>query len=394
MKITEKIARDIYTDATKNNLCSDKKAVIFYLKEALDYRLNLLKNNFSENTLHAIAVKTCNHPEVLKHIVNSGCGLEAASLEEVLLSKEAGAQNEMIVFDSPVKTREEILYCHQEIQGIHANANSIEELERYPADFNGTLGLRINPLVENSGGHFFNVSTPNSKFGVPISEKELIINSCLKHSKINCLHTHIGSNIKDFSSNVKAIKIVVELANRINEERSLKGIQNRIDTIDIGGGIDFDENNKAFSVESFSNSIAEIPGLFENFKLITEFGTFVHRMNSFVVSNIEYVLKNNDDLPELIYLHIGADMFVRKVYSDMKIDYPVSVLKLNSNSEGKTKTYDIVGPLCFAGDVLFKNVELNEVMEGDKLFIYNVGANTMSMWSGHCSRKQPDFLFV
>ena len=78
----------------------------------------------------------------------------------------------------------------------------------------------------------------------------------------------------------------------------------------------------------------------------------------------------------------------------MDIDYPISVLNVNSNSQDKYKSYDIAGPLCFAGDVLFKNIKLKEVSEGDKLFIYNIGANTISMWSSHCSRDQPEFLFV
>lgn len=218
----------------------------------------------------------------------------------------------------------------------------------------------------------------------------------LKISKINCLHMHIGSNLKDFSSNIEALEIVVRLAHKINKQRLFHGIQNVIQTIDIGGGIDFEDDDNKFSIQKFIKCISKIPGLMENFKMITEFGTCIHRSNSFVVSNIEYVIKNEDDLPELIYLHVGADMFVRKVYSDMKLNYPISVLNYKKSSQDRYRyiTYDIVGPLCFAGDVLFKNIQLKEVNEGDKLFIYYVGANTISMWSGHCNRNQPDFFFV
>lgn len=394
MKITKKIAEDVYHKAVQDKLCEDKKAVIFYLKEVLDNRLNILKSCFPKNALHAVAIKTCNHPKVLEHIVNFGFGLEAASFEEVLQAKKVGAENNKIVFDSPAKTREEITLCHLNFPGIHTNANSIEELTRYPDNFNGTIGLRINPLVDNQGGEFFNVSTSNSKFGIPINKEAIIIESCVKYSMVNCLHIHIGSNLKDFSANIKAIDLVVKLADKINKHRTLSGCQKMIETIDIGGGLDFDSDDTKKSVKQFVKSISEIPRLMENYKIITEYGTFIHKSNSFLVSNIEYVIKNQDDLPELLFLHVGADLFVRKVYSDMNLNYPYSVLNNKKKTKTVLKNYDVVGPLCFAGDILFKNIQLNEVHEGDKFFIFNIGANTISMWSAHCSRTQPDFLFV
>ncbi len=88
-------------------------AVIIQSFSQLDAYLTHLKTSFSSNTLHAIAIKTNPHPEVLKHIVKLGFGLEAASLEEVKLAIATGISFDKIVFDSPVKTRKEILFCHE-----------------------------------------------------------------------------------------------------------------------------------------------------------------------------------------------------------------------------------------------------------------------------------------
>jgi diaminopimelate decarboxylase len=389
MTISKELAEKQYSDAIKNGLCSTEKAVIFYSKEALNYRLDLLQNIFPKGTNHAIAIKTCNHKDVLSHIVAKGFGLEAASIEEVLLAKEAGAANEKIIFDSPVKTRHEIDKCHNEFPGILLNANSLEELARYPTNFNGKIGLRINPLVNNSGGSYFNVSTKNSKFGVPISKRQAIIDHCLKYQSITCLHFHIGSNLKDLSPNIEAISKVSVLAIEINDLRKKLGIKSKIDTLDIGGGIEFDPK----SIELFVESMLEIPKI-KDFSLITEYGNFVHKYNSFVVSNIEYVISNAPDLPDIAYIHVGADLFVRKVYSNLNVEYPCTTLHANENTNSqKIKNYNIVGPLCFAGDILFENIKLHEIKEGDKLFIYNIGSNTLSMWSGHCSRELPPFIF-
>lgn len=388
MKISKETAKKEYLSALEKNICSGEKAVIFYSKELLNYRLNLLQNTFPKNTLHAIAIKTCNQINVLTHIVKQGFGLEAASMEEVLLAKAAGIKNENIVFDSPVKTRAEINKCHHELQGILLNANSLEELDRYPKNFSGKIGLRINPLVENSGGTYFNVATKNSKFGVPISKRREIIEKCIQHTSISCLHFHIGSNLTDLSPNIKAIALITELATEINDLRQEKGITTKIDTLDIGGGIEFNKE----TIEDFVYEMKKVKNL-DNFSLITEYGNFIHKHNSFVVSNIEYVAANDINLPEIAYIHVGADLFLRKVYANLNANYRYSVLHNSTNKKRKSKKYTIVGPLCFAGDVLFENIELDEIHEGDKFIIYDIGSNTLSMWSGHCSREFPEFIF-
>ena len=53
------------------------------------------------------------------------------------------------------------------------------------------------------------------------------------------------------------------------------------------------------------------------------------------------------------------------------------------------RTYDIVGPLCFAGDVLARDFELPDVVERDWLVFSGTGANTFGLWSRHCSRTIP-----
>ena len=74
----------------------------------------------------------------------------------------------------------------------------------------------------------------------------------------------------------------------------------------------------------------------------------------------------------------------------MKIDYPISVV----GKQGTQQKYRIVGPLCFAGDVLYESIDLPILEEGDEILIFNTGANTYSMWSRHCSREDINFVFI
>lgn len=392
MGIHPDYAEQVYKQWFKSHK-KDEKAVIFYLKEALNKRLGELLEGFPDSTFHTVAIKTQSEPKVLQHIVTRGFGLEAASFEEVKLAKEAGAPDHKIVFDSPVKTSEEIQQCHQKFPGITLNANSIQELGRYPKDFSGKIGLRVNPLEDSDAPGIFNLSSFDSKFGVPISQRNEIIEACLRHSNITGLHVHIGSGIKNFQNNINAVQKLKTLADEINELRKKHHLLSQIKFIDIGGGIQFDNENIEFSVKAFAEKLQAIPDLFESYQIITEYGNFVHKNNSFVVSNIEYIVPKGEGNPSLVYIHVGADLFLRKVYSSLAINYPVHGIYENQSAKD-TQHYKIAGPLCFEGDILFDDVELPTLTEKDKLMILNIGANTLSMWSWHCNRNIPEFVFI
>jgi len=48
------------------------------------------------------------------------------------------------------------------------------------------------------------------------------------------------------------------------------------------------------------------------------------------------------------------------------------------------------GPLCFAGDIIAPGVRLPFVVcQGDYVVLKDAGANTLSLWSRHCSRQAP-----
>jgi diaminopimelate decarboxylase len=383
--ISKSIAERVLADS-KSKGYNHPKANYFYSEKALSYRLNLLTEHFPKDTLHAIAIKTNNHPEVLKYIASRGFGLEAASIEEVKLAQNAGVSSDKIVFDSPVKTKDEIEYCHEKLSGALLNVNCFEEIKRYPKNFSCKLGLRINPLLSINTDKNLDVSKLNSKFGVPFTQKNQIFNVLTESDLFTAIHFHIGSGISDFRPNLKAYKMLVEFIKIVNEERSKKGILRKIDTIDIGGGIDF-EIDKSNGLAEFTKGLSEAYRD-TDLKIVTEFGKFIHENNAFVSSSVEYITKNTLKSHNA-FIHVGADLFLRKVYSSIKIDYPISVV----GKEGAEQNYRIVGPLCFAGDVLFESVDLPILEEGDEILIYNTGANTLSMWSGHCSRDEINFIF-
>ena len=343
----------------------------------LENRLQLLTQSFPSKTLHAIAIKTNPHPQMLKHLVGLGFGLEAASIEEVNMAIAAGCAHSKIVFDSPVKTRSEI-DCVSGLTNMLVNVNSIGELDRFPSEATCTIGIRVNPQVHTGAPEMFDVSRNESKFGVAISSRQEIIDAALSHP-VKALHIHSGSQMKDLEVQRGALEALKALADEIN-----LASPGKIHTLDIGGGLPSEPLSSATRMAEYGAMVAEVFAG-SNYQLVTEFGQWVHAEAGFALSRIEYVLDKSR-----IFIHLGADFFMRDAYTHPR---PFALEVWNEKGEslqGEKSAFDIAGPLCFAGDYLAHGAMLPAATaEGNWLSINGTGANTYALWSRHCSRTVP-----
>ncbi len=360
----------------------DTSAIVCNLPR-LQSRLAHLRACFAADTRHAIAIKTNPHPKLLKFLVAQGFGLEAASIEELRLALDAGCPSEALVFDSPVKTRTEIAEVGK-LPGALVNANSLQELARFaeifpsPDTFKAVLGLRVNPQVHTGGPQLFDVSKNESKFGVPIADRDQIIPAAIA-SGVRALHMHSGSQMQDLSVQEDALGQLKALADDIN------GVQpGTIKTLDIGGGLPSEPLGSETVMHRYAGAVA---GVLRDsgYQLTTEFGQWVHAEAGFAVSRIEYVLPSGT-----VFIHLGADFFMRDAYTGAR-DFPISIWSRNA-LEKRTgrRSYDIAGPLCFAGDYLARSIPLpDDISDEDFMMIDHTGANTYGLWSRHCSRNVP-----
>lgn len=380
--------RGLIATVVRNFLANNAldRAAYFYDFDLLGNRLDHLKEVFPASTLHAVAIKSQPAVAVLSAIVEQGHGLEAASFEEVELALAAGCPPERIVFDSPVKTAHEIARCCSDSPGMILNVNVLEELDRIPPDAQLQVGVRINPKVRTDAPSIYDVSSGASKFGVPIEQRDVVIERALAHPAVTGLHMHIGSEIDDRSSIVEAAEQLVELAETI----AAKG--KRLAFLDIGGGIAVrQQEGPQPGLENFYAELTRRCPAIAKYRLITEYGRFVHAHNGFVLSRIEYVLQDRN--PPCLLTHVGADLFVREIYSDHPPHHDLFTLDGDGNPRTtSTQSVVVMGPLCFAGDQFPGTHELALAEAGDWLAIADCGANTTAMWSRHCSRTPPDWV--
>lgn len=389
----------------KNLINYNDNAQVFIDLSYIEEKIIELKKAFPKTAIHTAAVKANPLVKVLNFIKKQSLGFEAASLPELYISQKTGTASNKILFDSPVKTIHELEYALK--AGVFINADSLDELDRIDKILKrikskSKIGLRINPQVGTGKIKSTSVAGKYSKFGVPLLEKKKeIINAYQKFNWLCGIHLHIGSQGCTLQQLVSGVEKVYKLAEEINSLFSSKN--NKIKYFDIGGGlpVSYESNIKEISFRKYANSFKKkCPKLFTNkYVLITEFGRHLFANSAWAVSRIEYI-KNESNLPagktgmKTLMVHLGADMFVRECYNPT--DWPHEFLVLNKNgnllSRKEKSIYNIAGPLCFAGDIIGRNIKLSNPSQTDFLVIRDVGAYSFSMWSRYNSRQMPKII--
>lgn len=361
----------------------DTSFVVINYQYTID-RVNLLNNKFNPNGINAIAIKTNPLKKNLEILKNYNQYFEAASIGEIAIALAAGVNSEHIIFDSPVKTNRELNYLENHVQGAFINADNYDELQRLQKlSGNFKIGLRINPNVNIDTISSVNVSKENSKFGELISN--INIDQISKIKQLDTLHVHQASQNNDFNNTISGIRKVVDLANKLP-----KG---KIKYINIGGGLGFNYyTSEEVNIGLYFNKLTnDCPELFNGtYTLITEFGRFYYAGGASVFSKVE-TIKYFPSGKALALIHVGADMFLREAYNNSDWHHNLMVYdnKFTPKLSEEIMSFDIGGPLCFAGDIPFKNHKLPKLEIGDWINIQDAGANTFSLWSRHCSREFP-----
>jgi len=381
-------------------ICPKDDSLIFYNLSLLEKKIIKVKELFPDNAIHTIALKANPVKNILSFISSYGFGFEAASLPEIYMAVNSKIRYDNIVFDSPVKTIEELSFAID--LGVHINADSIMELGRIDQILknkktNSTFGIRINPQVGYGSIKATSVAGTISKFGVPLNEMKIELMECfVKYSWLNGVHVHIGSQGCDVELMIQGISKVFDFSCDVNEKLKQLDKHNRIKLFDIGGGltVQYHPDDTVVSMENYVNKLKQtFPKLFDgSFRLITEFGRFFHANCAWAISKVEYV--KNFNMRNIAMIHLGADMFLRECYNPKDWYHNITVMDKNGDikNDSVVYNYDIAGPLCFSGDIIAYDVSLPKIDESDYIIIHDIGAYTFSMWSRYNSRQMPKII--
>jgi len=350
-----------------------------YHTESIQNQYQKLKQGFKKHTRFFYACKALSNINILKYINQLGAGLDCVSINEVQLGIKAGFEPQNILFTPNCIDLAEIEAAMA--FGVHINIDNISILEQFGNKYAGNypIFIRINPHIFAGGNYKISTGHIDSKFGISIHQVrhiERIINST--GIRVEGLHMHTGSEIKDVEVFVQGLEIMFELASQFPHLKYL----------DMGSGfkVPYSDEEIATDVALLGKKVAKALETFEkeqnkSFELWFEPGKYlVSESGSFLVK--ANVIKQTT-ATVFVGVNSGFNHLIRPMFYDA-----FHKIENLSNPKGNQRIYTVVGNICET-DTFAWDRKINEVREGDVLVFRNAGAYGFEMSSNFNSRLKP-----
>lgn len=326
------------------------------------------------------AIKANDNPHIIKTIHNKGIGFDTVSYEEVVLCQHITTNNKEIFYTENSMTDEEMEMAISD--GVVLNIGSISRLERFlrhPAT--KSCCIRINPAIGD--GHHAKVNTgdPESKFGIRIGLIETAIRMASKYGKkINGIHAHIGSGIKEPENQIAAMKVMLELSKEFSD----------LEFINFGGGMPtpYRKADREFDMARFAE-LAK-PLLMDDLGRRPKGFTYFFEPGRWFVAEAGYLLTSVHTIKDQVEtVYLGTDTGMHHLVRPALYDAWHGVVNLSKIGWPNDQLYTVAGNICESGDILAFDRLLPKSEIGDVLAICDAGAYGMTMASQYNRRSLP-----
>lgn len=337
------------------------------------------------------AVKACNNPAIARILVQEGAGIDAASVNEILLASEVGLGGEDVMFSGNFLSDQDIKGGLR--SGVIFNLDDLSILPRV-LKFGRPelLSFRVNPGYGKSEvGDFVTNAGPDAKFGVH-PDKVLEAYRLAKEAGIKRFGAHMmpGSCIRDPEYFGFITRLLMDIVGKAGKELGID-----FEFIDLGGGlgIPYRHGDHVLDIEEAARKVAEI---FQS--KITEYGMKPPRLMMeparYFVGNSGYIVGKvhsiKDSYKRIVGTDIGMNTLCRPVmYGSYHHIY------VNGKEDEAKKKVGLCGQLCENTDFWVKERELPEsVSEGDLIVVDNAGAYGFAMSYQYNGRLRPAEVLV
>ncbi|MFE6867575.1 diaminopimelate decarboxylase [Kitasatospora sp. NPDC057692] len=330
--------------------------------------------------LHAFAAKANCLVPLLARLRGLGMGCEVASPGEFAQALAAGFDPGRIVFDSPAKTRRELVQALE--LGAAVNIDNWQELDRVDDLLRAgasasRIGVRVNPQVGAGTIGAMSTATATSKFGITLADEgntERLVEAFRARPWLTWIHVHVGSQGCPLDLMAEGVAQAVAFAERVNAELGRRQVVG----IDLGGGlpVNFADDTTAPGYPEYVGRLrAHAPELFDGrYRLATEFGRSLLAKNGFTAAYVEYTKTSGGR--RIAVTHAGAQVATRTVF--MPDAWPLRITAHHPSGAAKEGVdpvpQDVAGPCCFAGDLLARNRPLPPLEPGDLVALLDTGA--------------------
>ena len=328
------------------------------------------------------AVKALPNPSILRILKQEGCGVDCASLTELMLSDACGFSGDEIMFSAnDVPKREFMLALKLDAtvnldDATHLDALCIAaEGNRLPEE----LCLRYNPGGTFQIGNAIMGNPGEAKFGMTRGQLSDVLRELRNHHpevKRFGLHAFLSSNTTDPQYYPLLAKILFQTGRELMEESGLP-----LSFINLSGGIGipYQPEESEADIEAIGDSVARVyeqeitkQGL-PSVAVKSELGRYMTGPNGWLVTHILH-RKNT----HRTYFGLDAsacDLMRPAMYG------AYHHITLPGKTEGIDHAVlcDITGNLCENNDKFAVNRILPNPQVGDVLVIHDTGAHGLSM---------------
>lgn len=341
------------------------------------------------DTLVCFAMKSNSNLSVLKLLADAGAGTDLVSGGELFRAKRAGVPSERIVFSGVGKTVREIREAL--LQKIYSfNVESEAELQRISetAAAMGTVApvaLRFNPDVDAKTHPYISTGLKKNKFGLERAEILKIARNSDRYPgiAIHGLSIHIGSQLLALSPLGDSFQRIKSLAQEVE-----KLLGHSLRFLDLGGGVGI--TYKSERPPEISKYCALIQKHFgkksdvrEKYRILLEPGRLISGNAGVLLSRVLY-RKTRKSKDFLIIDAAMNDLLRPSLYGSYHAIVPVE-----KSRSSKTRTTDVVGPVCESSDCFVSDVKLPAALGSEDLVaILSSGAYGSSMSSNYNSRPR------
>lgn len=294
------------------------------------------------------------------------------SPSELALALDAGVK---IVVDS----RRELEYIH-----------SLAKEKNRPA----AVLFRIIPGIDLDTHDHIKTGHETSKFGIPLSQLDELVEFTLKDKFVNLLglHAHIGSQAMEIEPYLGEIELFADLYQGI-----LKRFNLSLPHLDLGGGIGiaYTTEDKPVSLSQWSRELgAGVKRAFTARNLeLPELSLEPGRAIVGSAGVTLYTSGFTKELETVNYLALDGGMADNPRPITYQAKYTAAVANRMEGRADQMRNWSIVGRFCESGDIIVEEAEL-DAESGDLIAIFATGAYSYSQSSNYNRTARPACVLV
>lgn len=351
----------------------------FHIYDAEGIRENVrrLKRAFSWNPgfREYFAVKALPNPVIMKLLAQEGCGMDCASLTELMLSDACGITGHDIMFSSNDTPAEEFELAAK--MGVFINLDDITHID-FLKEHGGipeTICCRYNPGGEFMLGNTIMGNPGDAKYGFT---REQLTEGFRRLMALGVkefgLHAFLASNTTDDSYYPTLARRLFRTAVELHKETGAN-----ITFVNLSGGIGipYRPYEKETDIDFIGREVQRVyqevvapSGM--QLRIFTELGRYLTGPYGYLVTRAIHE-KNT------YKKYIGVDACACNLMRPAMYGAYHHITVMGKETEPLTQLYDVTGSLCENNDKFAIDRPLPKIDIGDLLVIHDTGAHGFSM---------------